>query len=421
MEQIKEAMREIVPEGLRVWHGRIHLIVSYAINRTAFYLFSFFPLRDKVVVSTFDGIKYGDNPQYILEALHEINPGIDIVWVKDAGYSYEVPNWIRTINRRRHDLHRIYEYATAKVWVDTHRLQGFFRKRRGQIFIETWHGGLGIKKLDGDVPKFREDPVLMHEVKTTCRCADLFVSNSEHLSNVYRSAFSYKGPIWKIGYPKNDILFRHLPQAKMKIYKKYAIPGNHKLIVYAPTFRDGVWRNRPNWDVYDIDFGRLLEDLSAKTGDKWVIIVKYHPRLLKYGNEKMEWSGSVIDATHYPDMQELVLAADAFISDYSSCIFDAALRNIPCLTFAADFDEYKRERGVYYEMEELPFPYARNNEELMQNIRSFDYASYLKRWEAFKERTGLYETGHAGKDIANLINEYIKGNRKPLDEIMREP
>jgi CDP-glycerol glycerophosphotransferase len=119
-------------------------------------------------------------------------------------------------------------------------------------------------------------------------------------------------------------------------------------------------------------------------------------------------------------MQELILGCDAFISDYSSCIFDAAIREIPCFTYANDFQEYKGDRGVYYEMEELPFAYAKNNDELINNIQRFDYDDYIKKWNEFKIRTGLYETGHASKDIAYVIGEFVKGNKNPFEEIKSE-
>ena len=99
-------------------------------------------------------------------------------------------------------------------------------------------------------------------------------------------------------------------------------------------------------------------------------------------------------------------------ADYSSCIFDAALRRIPCFTYATDFDQYKyEERGVYYEMEELPFPYAKNNDELEQNVRTFDMEDYLKKWDAFAVRMGLKETGHAAKDIAEKMADFLNGKK----------
>ena len=99
------------------------------------------------------------------------------------------------------------------------------------------------------------------------------------------------------------------------------------------------------------------------------------------------------------------------ISDYSSCIFDAALREIPCFIFATDFEEYKGSQGTYFEMEELPFPYAKNNEELVSNIQKFNLFDYLKRWNDFKNKTGLIETGHSGKDIAQKIFRILNGEK----------
>ena len=72
-------------------------------------------------------------------------------------------------------------------------------------------------------------------------------------------------------------------------------------------------------------------------------------------------------------------------------------------------------------MEDLPFPYAKNNEELEQNILACDEKEYKNAWSAFKLKTGLFETGHAAKDIAFLINEFMKGNKNPLEEIKGEP
>ena len=116
-----------------------------------------------------------------------------------------------------------------------------------------------------------------------------------------------------------------------------------------------------------------------------------------------------MDVTDYNNMQELLCAADIVISDYSSCIFDAALREIPCFTYAKDFEKYKGTQGTYFEMEELPFPCARNNEELIDNIQNYNHKDYIRRWNEFKEKTGLVETGHATKLIAAKIKDIFEG------------
>jgi CDP-glycerol glycerophosphotransferase len=209
--------------------------------------------------------------------------------------------------------------------------------------------------------------------------------------------------------------------ARNKIREFYHLNSDTKLLVYAPTFRDFFWKSGVDMGKYDIDFNRLNRAIANKMGGDWYILVKFHPSLINEAKFEENRGEHIINATKYPDMQELILGCDAFISDYSSCIFDAAIREIPCFIYANDYEEYKRERGVYYELEELPFPYAEDNEKLENNIRNFDYSSYMKKWEAFKVRTGLHETGHAAVDIAYVINEYINGNTKPLEEIQSEP
>lgn len=387
--------------------------------KSLYYFFRIFPIKqNKIIASTFSGKKYGDNTGFIIEELLNDNPDLDIVWLKDDDYNYNVPQNIRIVSFWKHSIKRIYEYATAKVWIDTHIIRSYMRKRKGQLFIETWHGGLGIKKLHGDLNN--QNKYTMSEVKNMSEIADIFISNSDHLTDIYRRAFDYKGNIWKCGYPKNDILFKPSDEIRKKVHDYFNLSKDTKILVYAPTFRDDFYTKGINIDVYDISFQKLFKTITDKFGGKWIIMVKYHPVLVnepELYNNKYDY---VVNATKYQEMQEIIIAANAFISDYSSCIFDAALRNIPCFTFAVDFEEYKGDRGVYYEMEELPFPYAKNNEELINNISCFDYKDYVDKWEKFKIRTGLYETGHAAKDIACVINEYVKGNKKSLEEIKYE-
>ncbi len=386
-----------------------------------YYVCRLMPLKNKVIASSFNGKKYGDNSQYIIEELHRIHPDLDFVWAKDDEYNYSVPSYVRTISYWSKPYRRAYEYATAKVWIDTHRLRQNTRKRKGQLFIETWHGGIAIKKLDGDVPKFRVNENLMKQLKTTDKYADLWISNSDQLTGIYRRAFYCTGHIWKCGYPRNDVLFKDNSEIRKKICGYYNLKDDVKIMLYAPTFRDSFVNGNIDMSVYNVDHTRLYKALCDKFSGEWVILTRMHPFLAN----REEVSGiikgdNVIDATKYPDMQELLCACDAFLTDYSSGIFEAALRDIPCFTFATDFEDYKGDRGTYFEMDELPFPYAKNNDELVNNIENYNHEEYLADWEAFKKRTGFYETGHAAKDIAHVINEFVNGNKKALEKVKKE-
>ena len=375
-----------------------------------FYLLRIFPIKkNKVLACVSGGRRYDDNQKYIMEELHKLIPDLDIVWVKEPKYEYELPAWIRPVKWRSWQW--LYEYATAKIWTSNGGVPDFFAKRKGQLYVETWHGGLGIKKVRGDiigeVAAVRKTTLL----KNASDMANVYISNSDHLSVIYRRAFKYHGPIWKCGYPKNDMLVQNNPEKGMKARKDLGIPSNHKVLLYAPTWRLRFTQEQHiDMNVYDLDIQRLKKTLTNKFGGEWTMLIRFHPSLRLYAKGYQETHPEVKDVTDYQDMQRLLMATDVMISDYSSCIFDAAMRRIPCFTYATDFQQYKYEEcGVYYEMEELPFPYARNNDELEQNVKAFDMEDYLKKWDAFTVRMGLNETGHAAKDIAEKMADFLNG------------
>lgn len=395
--------------------------IVLATSTPIYSLCSIIPLQDKIVASTFWGRKYGDNTTFILEELHRISPNTKIVWIQNKKYKYDIPAYMHVISHFSY-WRKAFEYATAKAWLDTHRFPSNAQRRPGQLIIETWHGGLGIKKIDLDVPKFKKNRRLLQEVKKTSNLANLFISNSDHLTRIYRSAFNYKGKIWKVGYPKNDILFLKREPFRKKIRDTYRIAPYTKILLYAPTFRDNFTASGFDKAPYDIQFDKLQKHLQERFGGEWKILIRWHPVMSNSMKDISQiYSSSVVDVTHYPDTQELIMAADFMLSDYSSCIFDAAMLNMPCFIFATDFDDYKQDRGVYYELNDLPFPYAKNNDELMDRVKNFNSDSYQKDWAMFKKKTGLYETGHASKDIAFVIKEFIKGNTQPLNSIQDEP
>lgn len=375
-----------------------------------FYLLRVFPIRkNKVVVSVSAGRRYDDNQKYIMEELHQLIPDLDIVWVKDPKYDYELPEWIRPVKWR--SWRWLYEYATAKIWTDNGIVPDFFVKRKGQLYVETWHGGLGIKKVQGDIIGSAVNRTKTLTLKNASDMADVYISNSDHLSVIYRRAFHYHGPIWKCGYPKNDMLVKNNPEEGQRARRDLGIPMGNKVMLYAPTWRLRFAEGQHiDMTVYDLDIKRQKKALTEKFGGEWTMLIRFHPSLRLYAEGYQEENPDVMDVTDYQDMQRLLMATDVMVSDYSSCIFDAALRRIPCFTFATDFEQYKNEeRGVYYEMEELPFPYAKNNGEMEQNVRTFDMEGYLKKWDAFALRMGLNETGHAAKDIAEKMAEFLNG------------
>lgn len=116
----------------------------------------------------------------------------------------------------------------------------------------------------------------------------------------------------------------------------------------------------------------------------------------------------MVDASAYDDIQELFVACDVLISDYSDCMFEFSLTNKPVFLYASDLDEYLNGRSFYYDIHDLPFDIAENNDELKTCIENFDVFDYNIKMDEFHKTIGVLENGSASK----LVVDYIIKNTK---------
>ena len=195
------------------------------------------------------------------------------------------------------------------------------------------------------------------------------------------------------------------------VRKELGLNGKN-IFLYAPTFRDEFEKSHyVDYSVYDIDFNGVLDALNECHGGEWVILVKFHPIMQNYIDEKRYFRlDNVKNVTSYVNMQALLAASDFVLTDYSSSVFDSAIAGVPGFVIGLDYDQYMEDRDVYFKMEDLPFPFARTNAELINNIRAFDKSIYEQKWNSFKKEIGLTETGHAAHDIASVILGYLNGD-----------
>lgn len=367
--------------------------------------------NNKIVFSNTKGnLGYGCNPKYIAEELLKQKLPYELVWLVNTKLKNidlnNFPKNIKIVNYRNKNA--LKELATAKIWIDNqwklyHCKKGL-TKKDGQYYIQTWHGSLGIKKIGKDSPcDSINNNIYFSQIDTNM--IDYLISNSEFEDNVYKNRFSNKGEICKFGHPRNDIFFKTNDKMKQKLFKELNIAQNTNIILYAPTFRNKTIRQ--NLDCFDLDYINLLNKYEKLTSQKYVLLVRKHPEtefIKNIDNKK------IIDVSRYPDMQELLVCADVLISDYSSCMFDFMLSRKPCFIYATDIEEYNNERGFYYPLETTPFPIATNNEELINNIKNFDYEKYKIKVEEFLKEKGCIEDGHASERVVELIKKIMKGD-----------
>lgn len=352
--------------------------------------------KNKVVFSSLGGRGFGDNPKAIALALIERNPGLDLVWLTN-NVNTPLPKGIRPCPYGTPQA--VKELSTAAVWVNDSR-GGAKYKKKGQNYLQTWHG-FALKHIERSAVNLPESYV--EQCKKDSSMTDLMVSGSKFMSRIYREDFWYDGEIGEFGSPRNDVFFReHDCPRKVKAF--FGLPEDRRFFLYAPTFRDDG-----STDCYDIDPEKVITACEKRFGGQWSALCRLHPNAAKLSKGMFPYDGNrILDATAYPDMQELLLACDLLITDYSSSMFDYALSGKPCLRFAIDIEAYTKERGFYFRLEELPFPLAKSVAELCDCIENFDESAQTKRWAEFTEVNGFKEDGGAADRCAQWILKKLK-------------
>lgn len=378
-------------------------------------LCSIFPVDNrKVVMWTFEGNGgYGCSPKYIAEELLERNrkAGTDyrIIWLVNDTHK-EFPGEITKVKSTLWS--RAYHLSTAGTWVSNTRTFYGTRKRKGQCYIQTWHATICIKPIG--LYRGALFPKMARIVSAyDSRMIDYVLSGSKWCDHMYRKGLLYRGSIIKTGTPRCDVLRNQRREKYGQIRKAYHVPDEARIMLYAPTFRGGSQSTKRTVDTDEvtIDFGRLVNALEKRFGGTWYVLLRLHPQLAAK-MEKIKThqvSDRLIDVSQRPDMNELIAASDAFLTDYSSAVFEANFIGIPSFIYADDLQAYVADRGdLFFDMYKLPFPVALNNDELANCIEQFDEKAYYQKTKDFMQKNGIFEDGRASKRVADLIEREIQ-------------
>lgn len=363
-------------------------------------IFRLLPIqKNKIVCSNFRGKGYGDNPKCIAEIFNEKGT-FQLIWIVKKKEKDKFFDKVKMI--KKYSLSELYHLSTAGIWIDNCRKDFWIRKRKDQYYVQTWHANIMGKRVEADAEDKLEKSYVKN-AKHDSQMADLFLSGSAWLSERYREAFWYDGEILEYGLPRSDIFYQKEADVyKKKVYEYYHLDFGVKLALYAPTFRaDG------NMDCYGMDYQQLLTDLQEKWNGKWKILVRLHPNIQKRQNA-VKYSEDVLNGSEYGDMNELIVASELLITDYSSCMFDAMEAGKKVLLYATDIEAYMADRGTYFAFEELPFLLAEDKADLHNNIKKFEEEIYKKKSAEFIRRCGICNCSNSTEKIADYIIKQIE-------------
>ena len=356
--------------------------------------------KNRIVFSSYYGRGYSDSPKAICEVLRQSGEDLELLWLcKDEAAAKTLPEGVRAVPTR--GLKKIRALASAKVWVDNCRKYENL-KRKGQFYFQTWHG-FALKKIEQDAEAGLE-PRYLRACKTDSAQCDAFFTGSGFMEKLYRSSFWYQGPVLRTGTPRNDVFYQDHTALHAKVCKTLGLPEDRKLALYAPTFRADH-----SVDAYRIDPELVRRKAAENLKGEWTVLIRLHSNVAEQSKGLFAYDGDTLaDATAYPDMQELLCAADLLITDYSSSMFDYALTGKPIVRFATDVEAYQKDRDFYFPLEELPFPLARSNQELGEILTELQPLWTSPAWAEFARENEFCEDGQASVRCAAVILQQVK-------------
>lgn len=356
-----------------------------------------------VLFRSYYGEISGCNPRAIHDELRRRNTDHKLYWtvrdhsvaVPDGGIPvvYESAEWYRLL----HD---------AEYYIDNMHQAIYHDKPAHQIQVQTLHG-YPFKRMGRS--HWRHQRRSMAHIESYLQRAadwDFLVSPATYATEPLRTEFGFPNEVLEIGYPRNDVFFS--PDADLirtRVRSRLGIREDQTALLYAPTFRDNLARHdftAPMSAILD------LAEFSAALGDAFVVLVRGHA----FNARRAERVGSyrnIVDVTDYPDVNELGLASDAAILDYSSLRFDYGLTGKPMIYLVPDLAEYVGTyRGALFAYEPTaPGPLVTSSDEAADAVLNLAEisAKYAHAYAAFQQTFLDLDDGKASARLVDRVFE----------------
>jgi CDP-glycerol glycerophosphotransferase len=340
---------------------------------------------------------YACNPAAIYQKARELAPSVRGVWVvQTRAQAAALPSGVPFVVANTPAYLRA--MATAKYLVNNVNFPGTMTKRPGSVHVQTQHG-TPLKLMGTDLrdrPEAADGMDFERLLEHVARW-DYLVSPNPHTSAAFGTAYPGRYRLLETGYPRNDRLVNGTPEEVRSIRERLGIAEGHTAVLYAPTRREQQAGYVPSLD---------LAALAEALGPRVTLLVRTH---YFYTDTRPAGlgGGRVLDVSEHPSVEDLCLAADVLVTDYSSLMFDYAVLDRPIVVFAPDWEDYRRIRGVYFDlMEQPPGPVARTPEELAAVLGDSAVlageASAKARAE-FRERFCPWDDGNAADRVVRAV------------------
>lgn len=388
---------------IKKWAGKcIRITYKYTHNLVS--------IDDKLIVFiSFHGRGYSDNPRAIYEQMRKDERFKDYRFIWFIKKHKEKNIHIQGAEVKEYFSFPCFFYMSkAKYWIINCKMPKYICKKDDQVYLQTWHG-TPLKRLGHDIvapedATFYRSGATFEEMTgsydTDAARYNYMISPNKFCTEVFQTAFGInRERLIETGYPRNDFITNATQEDIINLKKKFHLPLDKKVVLYAPTWRDNSYVAAGYTFELQADFSKWKEIL----GDDYIVVFKPHYLIInKYENDH-SLDGFLYSINASADINELYVLSDVLITDYSSVFFDYAVLNRPIYFYMYDLEQYKEElRGFYLDIyKELPGHIYEQEEELLLDIKTnvYDY-SFL---ETFNVRFNSEQSGDCAKKVIDIV------------------
>jgi CRISPR system Cascade subunit CasB len=354
------------------------------------------PLKpDRAVFAASGDGGHGCNPGALEAAVRAHAPHIRTAWIARPEHQHTVPAGTRRLTPGTAAYWTA--LARAKYLVNNVNFDHRLVKRPGQVFVQTQHG-TPLKHMGLDL---QEHPAAARETDFARLLRgvdqwDYVLSANRHTTLTWERVYPGRYTTLEYGYPRNDVFQQATSADVARLREALGIPEGTVAILYAPTHRDHRRTQRTALD---------LDRVVRRLGPRFMILARAHVR---HGGPLAATSGRVVDVTGHPSVEELCLASDALVTDYSSIMFDYANLDRPIVIHSPDDDwaAYQASRGTYFDLRAFPpGALARSEDELIDIFATGHWrgSRSTQLRTAFRERFCPYDDGRAAERVVRHV------------------
>ncbi|MEL7976916.1 CDP-glycerol glycerophosphotransferase family protein [Isoptericola sp. F-RaC21] len=346
---------------------------------------------DAVLLESFGGRSVGDSPLALSRELHRRGDGRPQYW-SVACLSTPVPEWATPVLRFSTAWYDLLERAT--LLVNNNNWPWYFRKGEHQTYLQTWHG-TPLKRIGNDVPGANLTITYRRLMQREAQSWDYLLAQNAYSAEIFPGAFGYDGKVLVEGYPRNDSLVDTTAAAtRAAVRERLGLDDDVRVLLYAPTWRDNIKEGARYGRVAFLDF----DELARAAGPRTVVLYRGHSNT---ASSTSDLPDGVVDVTQHPDVNELMLASDALVTDYSSIMFDYGVLRRPIYLLVPDLELYgSTTRGFYRDLVDVaPGPLCADTSELVAALGADHWSGWGAAHDRFVAEFAPHDDGAASARV----------------------